>query len=479
MIKVGPMKTIAIFEDDGFVLEKLVDRINALKSSHSNLSDIKLHLFSDSTSFNDFIQKKPPVSLFLLDLYEGDKAVGLNMLSDIKVSYGNNSHVIMHSNSRANKDVVKAIKLGADHYLMKDCEEEDLELALESYLVDDDFDEVFMRYDGIEVAGATLKKIKADIPAIIASSARTVFINGETGTGKEVVAEIIKGYLPRKDKFITVNCSQLLGDTVVSELFGHKKGAFTGANSDKTGLIEAANGGWIFLDEIAELPMGCQSLLLRAIENQVIKPLGSNREVKIDVRFITATKENILKKIRKKEFRDDLWNRINQIVIELPALKDRKSEIRDIAEHIAKNIKYGPYKIPKATMILLEEFDWRTGNVRELKNCIVSMTVKAGNRRNLIPSYLELHRPDSPAFTNNLVMGGSVTFDFSSELNFQHWSLKIFDALCQHVYQIHGEISINQLSKIIGVSRATITKYKEIIAERKNEEAFEEDSLSA
>ena len=246
MIKVGLMKTIAIFEDDGFVLEKLVDRIDVLKSNHSKLSDIKLHLFSDSKSFNDFIQKKPPVSLFLLDLYEGDKAVGLNMLSDIKVSYGNNSHVIMHSNSRSNKDVVKAIKLGADHYLMKDCEEEDLELALESYLVDDDLDEVYMRYDGIEVAGATLKKIKSDIPAIIASSAKTVFINGETGTGKEVVAEIIKGYLPRKDKFITVNCSQLSGDTVVSELFGHKKGAFTGANSDKTGLIEAANGGWVF-----------------------------------------------------------------------------------------------------------------------------------------------------------------------------------------------------------------------------------------
>ena len=458
------MKNVVVFEDDALELDSLVKKINFLKHKNSNLSQLNLITFSKSQDVFLFIEERPAVSLFILDIYEGEAKAGLELLGDIKVKYDETSHVVMHTNSKGNKDIIKAVKLGADHFIVKGCDKEELEIMIECYLTDDQNRDNILPYHGIEVAGKTLRKIKSNMPALMISSVKTVFIQGPTGSGKEMVAEIIKGYHGNKASFVTVNCAQFSEETAVAELFGYVKGAFTGAEKDKIGLIESANDGWIFLDEIAELSLRCQALLLRAIDNQVIIPMGSNKEQDINVRFIAATKENIPRLVRKKEFRDDLWNRLNQNIIELPALTHRKTEIKDIARHIARDLPNGPFNIPKATMILLEELDWTVGNVRELKNCIINMTVKAKGNRSLLPSYIELSQSNNHLLSDTEVTAGIVSFDFSEHLSFNMWTLKLFSALLDYIYQKNGHsISVNKVSKMIGISRGTIVNYKRSI----------------
>lgn len=468
------MKKIVVFEDNGLELEQLEKKLNKLIGSNQGFSDLEVKYYSRSSDLFKLIEEKPSVNLFILDIFENGKNVGLDILDAIKLKYKDTTHVIINSNSKSNKDVVAAVKRGADHYLVKGFEEDELELALECYLVEDEADQLV--YNGLDMVGETMIKIKDEMPALIESTAKCVFVHGETGSGKEMVAEIIKGYLPAavKERFVTVNCSQLKGDTVLSELFGHKKGSFTGADKDKAGLIESASGSWLFLDEIAELSLEAQAMLLRAIENQTVKRVGANKEMKINVRFIAATKENLPKRVKMGLFREDLWNRINQIPIEIPALKDRKSEIPVLAKFLAKNIGDGTYQIPKSTMILLQGYEWRTGNVRELKNCLVKMTVKAGRKRTLSPAFLELNNPESSSISSNVVMGGSTTIDFRETQNFKVLSLKLFHALLKYINDEHGELSSVKLSNKLGISRTYLANMKAEIDKRIEEETSED-----
>ena len=180
------------------------------------------------------------------------------------------------------------------------------------------------------------------------------------------------------------------------------------------------------------------------------------------------------KRVKMGLFREDLWNRINQIPIEIPALKDRKSEIPVLAKFLAKNIGDGTYQIPKSTMILLQGYEWRTGNVRELKNCLVKMTVKAGRKRTLSPAFLELNNPESSSISSNVVMGGSTTIDFRETQNFKVLSLKLFHALLKYINDEHGELSSVKLSNKLGISRTYLANMKAEIDKRIEEETSED-----
>lgn len=206
----------------------------------------------------------------------------------------------------------------------------------------------------------------------IARSQAPVFIHGESGTGKEVVANLVHSLSNRSHgPFIAINCGAIPSELMESELFGHKKGSFTGANQDKQGLIQAAHGGSLFLDELAELPLTMQVKLLRAVQEKRIRPIGSDSEIEVDFRIISATHQNLEQLVQQGKFRQDLFFRIHVMDIQLPPLRERGDDILLLARHFIEKISQ-EWQIPRkhlsaaaANFLLQQHFP---GNVRELRN---------------------------------------------------------------------------------------------------------------
>ncbi len=200
-----------------------------------------------------------------------------------------------------------------------------------------------------------------------------VLIQGESGTGKELVARSIHRSGPRSDRpFLAVDCGTLVPTLIESELFGYVRGAFTGAEQAKQGLLDAAQGGTVFLDEIAELPVDLQAKLLRALQEKEIRPVGSTRGLKIDLRILAATNRDLEAAVEQRSFRKDLYYRLNVVTLRLPALRERKGDIPLLVNHFLE--KFRPPGRPCPTlseeaMTRLMAYDW-PGNVRELENCI-------------------------------------------------------------------------------------------------------------
>lgn len=201
----------------------------------------------------------------------------------------------------------------------------------------------------------------------MAQSNLPVLILGPSGTGKEVLAHNLHQLSSRKNSpFISVNCSALSESLIESELFGHTKGSFTGATNDRKGAFESARGGTLFLDEIGDLPLSLQPKLLRALENQEIKPVGSDKNIKTDIRVLAATHHNLNEKVMAGEFRLDLYFRLNVMQIKTPALKKRMEDFEDLLIHFAKKERVS---FSRETIEILKKHEW-SGNVRELKNMV-------------------------------------------------------------------------------------------------------------
>jgi DNA-binding NtrC family response regulator len=197
-----------------------------------------------------------------------------------------------------------------------------------------------------------------------------VLILGETGTGKEVVARSLHNANP-DGPFVTIDCSSLVGPLMESELFGHTKGAFTSAAGSKTGLLEIANGGTAFFDEIGELPLDLQCKLLRALQEKEFRPVGSATTRRSDFRIVAATNRDLTKEVERGTFRRDLYYRLNVVTIKLAPLRERREDILPLADHFLA--KYGSgHELSQEVMDALEEYTW-PGNVRELENCIQQM----------------------------------------------------------------------------------------------------------
>src|ERR1700693_5813511 len=218
-----------------------------------------------------------------------------------------------------------------------------------------------------------------------------VLLLGETGTGKEVVARSIHGINP-VGPFVTIDCSSLVGPLMESELFGHVKGAFTGAAATKTGLIEAANGGTAFFDEIGELPLDLQAKLLRVLQEKEFRPVGSLTTRRSDFRIIAATNRDLAKEVEKGTFRRDLFFRLNVINIRLSPLRERKEDIPELINHFLTRVG-GNYTVTAEAMEAMLSYDW-PGNVRELENCIQHMVaINSGPLLHVadLPSNLQNH----------------------------------------------------------------------------------------
>jgi DNA-binding NtrC family response regulator len=216
---------------------------------------------------------------------------------------------------------------------------------------------------------------------------------GETGTGKEVVARAIHAMTAAREPFVTIDCSSMVGPLMESELFGHVKGAFTGAAAPKVGLIEAANGGTAFFDEIGELPLDLQAKLLRVLQEKEFRPVGSLITKRSDFRIIAATNRDLAKEVEKGNFRRDLYFRLNVINIRLAPLRERKEDIPALINHFLARIG-GNYNITAEAMEVLLSYDW-PGNVRELENCVQHMAA--------INSGPLLHLGDLPSNLRNFL----------------------------------------------------------------------------
>jgi DNA-binding NtrC family response regulator len=307
---------------------------------------------------------------------------GLDLLRKIKAESAK-TPVIMITAHTSTPDAIEAMKAGAVDYLAKPFNVEELGLIVdralgEMQLRDENVylkQELAAKYTFANIIGkgSRMQEIFRTIERIARVSS-TVLLTGESGTGKELIARAIHYTSVRKDrKFVSINCGALPEPLLESELFGHERGAFTGAIKDKRGLFTEADNGTLFLDEISETTLTMQVKLLRAIQEKVIRKVGGNEEVSIDVRIIAATNKDLPDLVTEGKFREDLFYRINVIPILLPPLRARLEDIAPLTQHfigkVCKEQKIPEKKISTEAMRLLEAYPW-PGNVRELENTL-------------------------------------------------------------------------------------------------------------
>lgn len=284
---------------------------------------------------------------------------------------------------------IEALKSGAFDFVSKPVDLNILRnlvntaLKLSSSVVEDQSDENYDKQQGLLGQSKAIQETREKIQKLSRSQA-PVYIHGESGVGKELVAKLIHEQGPRAEyAFVPVNCGAIPAELMESEFFGHKKGSFTGANTDKQGLFQAADGGTLFLDEVADLPLAMQVKLLRAIQEKAVRPIGSQKEIPINVRILSATHKNLSELTEKGEFRQDLYYRINVIELEVPSLREHTEDIPILAKHLLQKIanewQTDTPKLETGTLKALNEYSF-PGNVRELENILErAMTLHENN----------------------------------------------------------------------------------------------------
>ncbi len=334
--------------------------------------------------------QEEPYDLVISDI-EMPEMKGIELLEKI-VRLNLQTSVIMITAYGSLETAIRALRAGAADYLLKPLDFDELtvkvarvfqikELVNENQLLKH---ELHRQYDFSNIIGKS-KKMENIFRMIraVSETESTVLITGNSGTGKELVAKAIHFNSKRKNKpFIAVNCGAISETLIESELFGHKKGSFTGATYDKEGFIKAADEGTLFLDEVSEMPLNLQVKLLRVLQEKEFIPVGHTSPVKVNVRFIASTNRKLTDEIEKGKFREDLYYRLNVIEIRLPSLRERKDDIPLLADHflnkyrreMSKNIKGFDHSAIRALM----NHDWK-GEVRELENVVERAVIFAGS----------------------------------------------------------------------------------------------------
>jgi DNA-binding NtrC family response regulator len=307
---------------------------------------------------------------------------GMEILSRIKAKYAD-TPVIIITGYASIESAVEAMKRGAFNYLTKPFSPDQLRIAVNKALDSRKiiFENIYLReelekkseFDMVVGKSKAMQKVM-DIVRRVSPSESTVLITGESGTGKELLAREIHNQSPRKNaRFVVVDCGALVETLFESELFGHVKGSFTGAYETKHGRFEVANGGTIFLDEISNISLNIQAKLLRVIQEREITRVGGTRPIKVDVRMLAATNENLAELVKKGKFREDLFYRLSVVPIHLPPLRERKDDTPLLVDHFLQKYNKRTRKkistISTAVKKALMEYDW-PGNIRELENTI-------------------------------------------------------------------------------------------------------------
>jgi two-component system, NtrC family, nitrogen regulation response regulator NtrX len=303
---------------------------------------------------------------------------GIALLEDFK-AIGLASPVVMMSGQASIEMAVKATRLGASDFLEKPISSEKLLLTVENALrvrhLEEENRDLKRRLGRHHIvwASAAMKEVMAQVEHVAASETR-VCIRGETGTGKELIARTLHEKSGRRGgPFISLNCAAVPSELMETELFGHEKGSFTGAASRHTGKFEQAHRGTLFLDEIGDMPMTMQAKLLRVLEEGEIERVGGDKPFEVDVRVVVATHRNLEEQVRQGTFREDLYHRVFVFPILLPPLRERREDIRVLAEHFVRQLEeqnnWKLRKLSPEAIAELERYAW-PGNVRELRNVV-------------------------------------------------------------------------------------------------------------
>ena len=346
------------------------------------LLEITLGRMNLSTmSAGDLITARNLLSAHQFDLCLTDMRLpdgdGLELVKEIQNQYQNLPVAVITAHG-STETAITALKSGAFDFLSKPVDLPKLRILVHSALKLSQPATAMPSHSVIpDSAIIGQSKVMLALKQQIAKLARSqapVFICGESGSGKELVARAIHAEGPRKDgNFVAINCGAIPTELMESEFFGHKKGSFTGAEHDKTGFFQSANGGSLFLDEIADLPLHMQVKLLRAIQEKAIRPVGSQTEISVDIRVLSATHKNLAKCIEKGTFRQDLYYRINVIELQVPPLRERTNDIPLLVQYILENIRetqnYSPSRLSDAALAAIRGYAF-PGNVRELENML-------------------------------------------------------------------------------------------------------------
>ncbi|MCM2281842.1 MAG: sigma-54 dependent transcriptional regulator [Bdellovibrionaceae bacterium] len=351
----------------------------------------------DGAKAQDMLKKKS-VDMIISDL-QMPNVTGIELLKHVKENYPEMLFMLITAFGTT-ESAVEAMKMGAYDYITKPFKIDEVRINIANAL----------RSRNLEVENRVLKKELErefsfqnlvgnsepmhrifDLIKRVSETPTNVLVTGESGTGKEMVAKAIHYNGPLKDRpFVTVNCGAIPESLMESEMFGHKKGSFTGAVADKPGLFETADGGSLFLDEVGELPLTIQVKLLRAIQERVIRRVGSTDDTKVEVRIIAATNRNLEEMVGDGTFRQDLFYRLNVINIKTPSLRERRDDIPSLANHFLQkyNQRLGKQigAISREGMELLKKYDY-PGNVRELEN-IIERTVALEGGATILPESL-------------------------------------------------------------------------------------------
>jgi two-component system nitrogen regulation response regulator GlnG len=401
-------------------------------------------------------EQKPDVAFIDIKMPKLD---GLSLLKRVK-----ETPVVILTAYGTMEYTVKAMELGAVDYLTKPFSFEEIEEVLSKILAAPPTGQE--SESGGDIVGSS-KKMQEVFKLVgrVAKSSITVLITGESGTGKEVIARAIHNFSDRKEKpFIAINCAALPPNLLEAELFGYEKGAFTGATTSKKGLFEQANGGTLFLDEIGELPVELQAKLLRVLQEKEVRPIGGTKSRKIDVRVIAATNRDLEEEVKKGNFREDLYFRLNVVKIELPPLRERREDILPLAHHFIKKFsgefKLEPKELSEDAVEFLLSYDF-PGNVRELENMILrAMVLSSGkviSRSDLTPQ--EGRGPEKSieeAVRSMLVKLLSVEQKEPNNL----YSLIVKSAEKVVISEVLKFCNFNQVkaAKILGIHRNTLRK---------------------
>jgi two-component system, NtrC family, response regulator AtoC len=368
------MQTILVADDDAAIRQVLVDFLQeeGYEVHEAESGEGVLTSMSDSSTTPDLI---------LMDVRMPDKS-GLDVLKELKKKDAEQDlPVIMMTAFGGSRVAIDAMRLGAYDYITKPFDIEDVGQTLKRYFDRQRLNDKVLELSQLVGKGdpqdplignsAAMQEVYKTIGRVAHSDA-TVLITGETGTGKELIASILhRTSSYSAGQLIKVNCAALPETLLESELFGHEKGAFTGAMNQRKGRFEMANKGTIFLDEIGEMTLSTQKKLLRVLQEREFERVGGSVTVKIDTRVIAATNKILPQEVEANRFREDLYYRLNVISIYLPPLRDRKDDIPLLVEHFVQKHRYrpdsAPSKVSESALEKLMEYDW-PGNVRELEN---------------------------------------------------------------------------------------------------------------
>ncbi len=360
------------------------------------------------------LARKQQFDVAILDLNLPDLS-GLELMHQL-LQFADEIEIIMLTGAASVETAVEAMKRGACDYLSKpfplaELEERCLKAAETGRLRRDS-----RRWKSVAERNQPSPILVGDSPAMqavfrlierVGPTDAPVLIQGETGTGKELAARMIQRASRRADQpFVTVNCAAFSEQLIESELFGHEKGAFTGAVTSRLGLFEMADGGTLFIDEIGELPLSLQPKLLRVLEDGSYRRVGSSRELRADVRIIAATNRNLIEEVRKNHFREDLLYRINVMPITMPSLRDHVDDLPQVIRHFLPS----SWEIDSDAEQLLRGYHW-PGNVRQLKNILERAAILAESRT-ITPDDLPIDITNLPALANaGLVLSNDTNLD--------------------------------------------------------------------